>query len=101
MNVDAFEDDDLQAKQEERRAMVALNEKKERWKHVLATPQGQAVIWELLEALNVFGTSFAASGSIMSFNEGKRSAGLDILNDWLASSPETFFKTMKEKKGTK
>lgn len=67
--------------------------------HLLADVHGRRFLWRVLEECGVYHQSFNHSGSIMSFNEGKRSVGLLLLRDIMEASPEAYVQMMKEFKG--
>lgn len=70
-------------------------------RHLFSIPQFQRDRWDLIAKCGVFTLSFNHSGSVTSFNEGTKSIGLDLLNEWFEASPDTFIKMMKENKERK
>lgn len=92
------EQDDEKIEEDQRRKKIQADLERQQMQQVLSMPQGRAVFWRLLSRLNLFSTSMNASGSVMYFNEGRKSVAYDILNDWLDANEETFYRTMKENK---
>jgi hypothetical protein len=68
-------------------------------KWLMAHPQGRRIVGRLLEEAGVNRTSFNHSGSLMSFNEGKRHVGLFLTAEVLEAAPEGYFKLLKEYQG--
>jgi hypothetical protein len=52
--------------------------------------------WRYLCDCHVFKQTFDHSGSVTSFNEGKRSVGLKLMAEIVDSSPEAYLQMMKE-----
>lgn len=63
--------------------------------------QGRRFIWRLLDRAGIYRTSFNHSGSLMSFNEGKRDMGLFLLAEVSEASPNGFLKLIAENQGSK
>jgi hypothetical protein len=89
------------AKEQQKRVRNAADLKKERMRVVLESTNVQDLFFEILEECHVFESSYNNSGSIMAFNEGQRTIGLNVLSRWLDASPQTFFTTMQRMKGVK
>lgn len=70
-------------------------------KWVLSSKQGRNFIWRLLGRCGIYTQSFNQNNSIMSFNEGKRSVGNEILVDINQADPEGFFTMMRENRELK
>lgn len=68
-------------------------------KWLMAHPQGRRIVTRLLEETGTMRSSFNHSGSVMAFNEGKRSVGLFITAEVLEAAPEGYFKLLKEYQG--
>ncbi len=81
-------------KQERIARLMELEETK--W--VLSSKQGRRFLWRWLGKCWVCSLSFNQNNSIMSFNEGKRSVGNELLADINESASESFFTMMKENK---
>lgn len=56
---------------------------------VASSPEGMRLLWRLMIATRVFDASWSASAQIH-FNEGRRSAGLDILNNLSRLCPDRY-----------
>lgn len=65
-----------------------------RW--LLANPQGRRIAGRILSEAGVFRSSFNHSGSVMAFSEGKRQIGLWLTAELLESSPDGYFKILKQ-----
>ena len=63
---------------------------------ILKSPEGRRFYWKLMSDARVFHSSFNGDTSGTMFNEGRRSIGLDILNDLLEAKPETFSQMQQE-----
>ena len=66
-------------------------------KAILATNEGQTVLWKILSDCRLFQSSFTGSSETF-FLEGKRSVGLMLLADIMRIDPEAFIKMQKAKK---
>lgn len=49
------------------------------WGRVMETPEGRAVVWEILSAAGVFQEVFDTNALRMAFNSGRRNLGLMVL----------------------
>lgn len=65
-------------------------------KWLMAHRQGRRFVTRLLEESGVFRTSFHASGSVMAFNEGRKTIGLLLTSELLEHAPEAYVKLLKE-----
>lgn len=69
------------------------NEKilQEYWRRVLDTPEGRAVLWEVLENCGVFARSFAGENThLTAHSEGRRHVGIDIFERLLQVAPQSY-----------
>lgn len=57
---------------------------------------GRRIVTRLLEESGVFRTSFHTSGSVMSFNEGKKHVGYFLTAELLEHTPDQYLKLLKE-----
>lgn len=57
---------------------------------------GRRIAARLIAEAGVYKTTFHTSGSVMAFNEGKRSLGLFLLDELLTASPNSYLKILKE-----
>jgi hypothetical protein len=55
---------------------------------IAATQDGAAVFAVIVERAGFFRTSFDTDALVMAHNEGRRSFGTELLNDWLAAKPD-------------
>lgn len=65
-----------------------------RW--MMGHPQGRRFVTRLLEEAGVHRTVFHTSGSVMAFNEGKRTLGLFVQGEVLEAAPEAYLKLLQE-----
>lgn len=65
-----------------------------RW--MLAKPEGRRVAWKILTACGVFKTSFSGEANGTIYQEGRRSVGLEFLNDILEAKPSAFNEMQQE-----
>jgi hypothetical protein len=75
-----------------RRADAALAE-------VMATADGRLWMWRRLAACGVFRSSWDPDAARMSFNEGRRDVGLQLLADINRICPDQFGPMQKENAG--
>lgn len=80
-----------QAFHEERRRRVAVGVEQ-----MTASPEGRALLWEILNASHVFGDCYAASPTDTAYNLGARSVGLNLLNLALPAHSELLSLLTKE-----
>ncbi len=59
-----------------------------RW--VMGDARGRAFVWSLLEEARMFHPVFHANPQIMAVNEGKRQAGLSLLNSVMRTAPQQY-----------
>lgn len=65
-------------------------------KWLMQHPAGRRIATRLLAITGVRRTTFNPSGSVMSFNEGRRNVGLWFESELIAVSPEGYLKLLKE-----
>lgn len=64
---------------------------------LLSTPEGRDWFWAKLSACNIFSQTFVAGDPhATSFNEGKRSIGLELLADQQRCAPQTYVDMQRE-----
>jgi hypothetical protein len=63
---------------------------------LLAQREFRDFAWRYLSDCKVFAQTFDHSGSITSFNEGRRGVGLKLMKEIVSVSPEAFMQMMKE-----
>ena len=66
---------------------------------LMSSPDGRAYLWDKLEAAHIFHTSFSTDLAQMSFNEGERNLGLQLLNDIIRWSPDQYIQMIREANG--
>jgi len=63
---------------------------------VMSTAQGRRFIWRLLSESGVYRTSFSCDIALMSFNEGKRNIGLELLSELVSNCHSSYLKMVEE-----
>jgi hypothetical protein len=63
---------------------------------VMSTTQGRRFVWRLLSEAGVYRTSFSCDVALMSFNEGKRNVGLELLNELVSNCHSSYLKMVEE-----
>lgn len=86
-----------QARVEENRKLKEERER-ESFKYVMADKRGRQFVFSILEACNVFQHNFDTNHAIMSFKEGKRNVGLEILARSNKHTPDNYIRLLKENK---
>ena len=71
---------------------------RESYKYVMADKRGREFVFNLLKACNVFQAQFDTNHAIMSFKEGKRNVGLEIIARSNKHTPNSYIKLLKENK---
>lgn len=65
-------------------------------RQVMATKQGRRFVWRLLGQCGVLRQSFNTNGSIMSFNEGRRSIGIPLVADLMVHAADKYALMLEE-----
>jgi hypothetical protein len=65
-------------------------------RQIMATRQGRAWVWNLLEQARVFASSFDPNPTTSAFNEGQRNLGLVLLADIHRLVPEAYLQMVTE-----
>ena len=78
-----------------RKARFKHDRELEDLKEVLSTKPGQRLIWRYIERCGVY-TFASGDVGLVNFNEGRRSAGLEILKEVNEISPEVLISMMQE-----
>lgn len=63
---------------------------------ILSTPEGRRFYWRLLSNAGCFLQSFTGEVNTTIFNEGRRSVGLNFLNDALEAKPSSYSQMQDE-----
>jgi len=89
--------DPYEAQAEQRREEVKKAAEREiddlRW--LMSEERGRRIVWRLLERSMIFQPSFSSDALVMSFNEGRRRLGLEIME---IMSPDMYHEMLKEHK---
>ena len=70
-------------------------------KWLMSSKRGRRFIWRLLEMAGVFRSSFNTNAMAMSFGEGNRNYGLQLLNQIHTLCPELYPTMIKEQKNVR
>ena len=62
---------------------------------IMETGEGRRFVWRVLSHCDVYSDSFTGKSSTF-FNEGRRSVGLDVLNDLNEADPRLYPKLLLE-----
>lgn len=62
----------------------------------MQSPEGRRFIYGLVNRANVFGLSFAANAPRTDFNEGRRSLGIDVMQDAHRICPDLWAQAVQE-----
>jgi hypothetical protein len=77
-------------------ARQADRNQEEIFRGIMSVPPGRAWLLKLLKDCGVFHTTFTGEALSTSFNEGKRSVGVELMSAVLMACPEQFFLAMRE-----
>lgn len=91
-----FENDDDNALVEAAEAENRAKTHAEDIKWLMSSPRGRRLAWWLLEKAGVNRTSFSNSGSVMAYNEGRRTMGLMVLADIISVTPDRYMEMLQE-----
>lgn len=80
----------------EKEAALREQERIEGLAYLTSTRSGRAWLWALLAKCGVFSQTFNGEALTSAFNEGRRTVGLDLLNELLGALPETFLQMTRE-----
>lgn len=67
-------------KEKKSKAQLRIDRETEELREILTTYGGRAYIWRVLEKCGIYRTSFTGNSTTF-FNEGKRSIGLEIIEE--------------------
>ncbi len=70
-------------------------------KWLMSSKRGRRFVWRLLEKAGVFRSSFNTNAMTMSFSEGNRNYGLNLLNSIHTLCPELYPTMIKEQKNVR
>lgn len=76
-----MKDNDEILQQREELSRLRERQRDDDMKWLMASATGRRIVWRLLERAKVFSSTFDQHAGAMSFNEGRRSAGLELLSD--------------------
>lgn len=84
-------DDELDEAQE-KAARLAVEQLKGDARAVMASHEGRRFVWYLLEQFGIYRTSYSREALAMAYNEGRRSAGLQLMDIVSIYCPEQYVK---------
>lgn len=80
----------------EKAARLADRQRREVITSIMSTPAGRAWLWDTLSTCHIFVTTFIPDSNASAFQEGRRSVGLSLLADIMASCPDYYIQAMRE-----
>lgn len=83
---------------ETKKARLKLEQEREEMRNTLASPDGRAVVWRILEQCGIYRSSFQGEALTMAFNEGKRQIGLWLLSELQQANPGAYLAMQRDKK---
>lgn len=63
---------------------------------ILKSPEGRRIYWNIMSETGVFRLSYNGDTNNTLYNEGRRSVGLNMLNNLLDAKPEAFSQMQQE-----
>lgn len=81
--------DSLDSETEREQFRASIAETRQAFREVLSTEAGQRVLWSILGSANIYASTFSPN-SWQAFNEGRRALGLEIVEQIVESSPESW-----------
>jgi hypothetical protein len=93
--------DKAQIKEAKKRDKFQRDTELDEVKWVLSSKKGRNYIWRLLGRCGIYTQSFHQNNSIMSFNEGRRAVGNEVLIDINEADPDGYFAMMRENRELK
>ena len=88
--------DELQARRVQMDAKRRAREEAEDMRWLLSGPRGRRMVYRMLEAAGVFRLSFNTNAMAMSFAEGARNTGLQLLAQVMAVRPQAYALMIEE-----
>ncbi len=93
LDIDQQEDDKAEA---DKLLELAAQQRANDFKWMMGDKRGRRIVWRQLSEAGVFQQSFHPDALTMAFNEGRRSAGLRILDQVHTLCPDLYTTMMKE-----
>lgn len=94
--IDPIQEEKDAARKEEFRKRRAERDRSD-LKKVLEMPEGRRFLWKLMSGSRVFSSIFTNNALEMSFREGRRTIGLEILQQITNASPDALTRMQKER----
>ena len=82
-------------KKSKTKAQLQKEREREELRQILSTVGGRAFVWRTLEKCGVYRTSFTGNSTTF-FNEGKRSIGLELIEDVFAADIHAYTRMRQE-----
>ena len=80
----------------EKQAKVIDTQRKAVIHNVMSTIEGRHWLWDVLASCHCFSSTFNGDALQSTFNEGRRSVGLAILDDITSTCPDQYIQAMRE-----
>lgn len=77
-------------------AKLAEADRRDGWRHMMATPASRRVMWEQFEIVSLFQVSSVKEHGPLAFNEGRRSVAIQVMTDLLTHCPEQYDRMVVE-----
>jgi hypothetical protein len=77
-------------------AKLAEADRRDGWRHMMATPASRRVMWEQFEIVSLFQVSRSIEPGPLAFNEGRRSVAIQLVTDLLNYCPEQYDRMVVE-----
>lgn len=90
-----MDDDEPQAAQKKAEAKAAAQLKRDT-RAVMGTPEGRNFVWHLLGQAGIYRSSFNPEALAMAYSEGRRNAGLQLMDILMTHCPEQYVKMTTE-----
>ena len=87
---------EAELKAQDKKRKDEIRRKKYDFQWLMGAKQGRRIVWELLEATGVYRSSFSSDTHVMSFQEGKRNLGLELMAKLHRYCPDEYMLMTKE-----
>ena len=77
-------------------AKLAEADRRDGWRHMMATPAARRVMWEQFEIVSLFQVSRSIEPGPLAYNEGRRSVAIQVVTDLLTYCPEQYDRMVVE-----
>lgn len=80
----------------EQAAKLAEADRRDGWRHMMATPAARRVMWEQFEVVSLYQVSRSIEPGPLAYNEGRRSVAIQVVTDLLNYCPEQYDRMVVE-----